>query len=82
MLFTCFLEHYLYYWFGVGEGTLEIHHLSSNFAPAKPKILQTLPPPSQPNEKIRTLLYLARPRKTFAIAMALLTLAPTLQGGG
>jgi hypothetical protein len=23
----------LYYWFRVGEGTLQIHHLTSNFTP-------------------------------------------------
>jgi hypothetical protein len=37
---------YLYYWFGVGEATLQIHHLNSQFTPARPDILQALPPPS------------------------------------
>jgi hypothetical protein len=37
----------LYYWFGVGgEGTFEIHHLISDFAPARSGILQPLPPAS------------------------------------
>jgi hypothetical protein len=36
----------LYYWFGVGEGTLQIHHLNSNFTPTRHGILLILPPPS------------------------------------
>jgi hypothetical protein len=41
----------LYYWFGVGEGTLQIHHLTSQFTPATPDILQALPPPSYQRSK-------------------------------
>jgi hypothetical protein len=35
-----------YYWFGVGEGTLQIHYLISEFTPMKIDMLQTLPPPN------------------------------------
>jgi hypothetical protein len=41
-----FMHLNLYYWFLVGEATLPLHHLISDFAPTRPGILQPLPPQS------------------------------------
>jgi hypothetical protein len=30
-----FMMKYLYYWFAVGEATLPLHHLNSQFTPSK-----------------------------------------------
>jgi hypothetical protein len=43
---TRLMHNLLYYWFSVGEGTLPLHHLITNFTPARLDIIQPLPPPS------------------------------------
>jgi hypothetical protein len=35
----CMKHKYLYYWFRVGEDTFWLHHLISDFIPARPAIL-------------------------------------------
>jgi hypothetical protein len=36
-----FFEPNLYYWFRVGEGTLQIHHLNSQFTPVNKELFAT-----------------------------------------
>jgi hypothetical protein len=44
IFYTYSIYHNFYYWFSVGEGTLLLHHLISDYAPADQPYYNRLPP--------------------------------------